>query len=414
MNVVFINHFATPPEYGVPNRTFYMAKELAKQGHNVTVVAAANTHKRTSKIEQKFDIFSEYIEDVQFLFLPNVSLGIGRISRALSMFIFVISLMIFRRKVQEIAKPNVIIEATTYILPIFSSAWIARKSHAKLIYEVRDLWPASPIEISGKSKYHPLFLFIAIAQKYALKNADAVVSTLRYADEYFTQNVCPPKSFFHIQNGIDGDYYNQTTETKGKTFYKIKQIKDAFKGCVGYTGSFGDANGIQTLLGAAYELEKIDVAIVLVGRGTRKGEFEKFAKMHNLSNIYIFDAVPKDEIVAITKLFDIGYSGGVKRQVHHYGISPNKVFDYMMSAIPMLLCYDTKDNFLEDIGCSIVVREPSAEFVFREIINFFNLEYEQRLAMGRKGRDAAMKLYEYSILARSYSDVFKYLTDKTA
>ena len=247
-----------------------------------------------------------------------------------------------------------------------------------------------------------------------MKNADAVVSTLRYADEYFTQNVYPPKSFFHIQNGIDGDYYNQTTETKGKTFYKIKQIKDAFKGCVGYTGSFGDANGIQTLLGAAYELEKIDVAIVLVGRGTRKAEFEKFAKMHNLSNIYIFDAVPKDEIVAITKLFDIGYSGGVKRQVHHYGISPNKVFDYMMSAIPMLLCYDTKDNFLEDIGCSIVVREPSAEFVFREIINFFNLEYEQRSAMGRKGRDAAMKLYEYSILARSYSDVFKYLIDKTA
>jgi glycosyltransferase involved in cell wall biosynthesis len=390
-----------------------MAKALANSGYNVTVVAASTTHKRSIKKNKPLRLKFESHDSVKFIFLPAGRLDAGRTSRAVSMLMFVLSLMIFSRKILKIAKPNIVIEATTYILPIFSSAWIAKKSKAKLIYEVRDLWPASPIEISGKSKHHPFFIIIALAQRYAVKYADSVVSTLRYADQYFTQNVLKPNSFFHIQNGIDLDFFEKKTEKKGKTFHEIHEIKQNYKGCVGYTGSFGDANGIQTLLGSAPELAKEKLAIVLVGRGIRKLEFENYVALHKLTNVFIFDAVSKNEIAPITKLFDIGYSGGVKRLVHDYGISPNKVFDYMMAGVPLLLCYNTRDNFLEEIGCCVTVRNPDASSVSSALKAFFNTDAKQRKIMGLKGREAVMSNYEYKTLAQSYADVFNSLAKGT-
>lgn len=405
MNFLFINHHANAPEYGNPYRTYFMAKALVRLGHKVIVVASGYSHVRLKQPPKSSGITREVHEGITYLFLPAIGSGTSLLSRVTSIFGFVWSLARYRKAIEAEAKPVVVVEGTTYILPILISSRIARAAGAKLIYEVRDLWPASPIEISGKSKYHPFFLLIGWVQKYALRHADCVVSTLRFADQYFAEEVVVPKMFAHIQNGVDADQYAAQNTVEGDTFRTVTDIKARYAGVVGYTGGFGAANAVQSLLGAAEELARHDIAVVLVGKGPRRAEFEAFVAAHGLSNVYIFDAVPKAEVIPITKTFDLAFSGGVNRGVHHYGISPNKVFDYMMSETPILMGYNTQDDFAERSGCGITVRHPTGETVARAVLEFFNRSDEEKRQMGQNGRKAVLEQYEYQILAQALLDV---------
>ena len=46
MNILYINHYAGGPEYGMAFRPHYLAKEWKKMGHNVTIVGASYSHLR--------------------------------------------------------------------------------------------------------------------------------------------------------------------------------------------------------------------------------------------------------------------------------------------------------------------------------------------------------------------------------
>jgi len=409
MNFLFISHYANAPAHGNPYRTYYFSKALVRLGHKVTIVAAATSHLRLKQPLKTKGIRQEEHDGITYLFLPSFSAGTGQIARVLNIMGFMLSYLFYKKSILKSANPDVVVEHTTYILPIFITTWISKKAKAILIFEVRDLWPASPIEISGKSKYHPFFQLINWAQYHALKRADCVVSTLRYADQYYAEHFISPKAFAHIQNGVDADLYLPENMYEGETFRLIQNIKMQHSGCVGYTGGFGPANGLEGLLKAANKLAEEDIAIILVGKGPRRTEFDAFVASEALSNVYIFDAVPKAEIIPITQAFDLAFGGGVNRKIHRYGISPNKIFDYMLSETPILICYNTQDNFLVDAGCGLLVENPLPSSIATAVSRFFGMSAAERIEMGKNGRKAALEKYEYQVLTQSFLDVVENL-----
>jgi hypothetical protein len=47
LNIVYINHYAGSPAYGMEYRCHYLAREWVRSGHRVTIVAAAHSHVRS-------------------------------------------------------------------------------------------------------------------------------------------------------------------------------------------------------------------------------------------------------------------------------------------------------------------------------------------------------------------------------
>ncbi|MFD2270333.1 glycosyltransferase [Undibacterium arcticum] len=100
-------------------------------------------------------------------------------------------------------KPDVVIASSTYPMDIWPARRIAKLAQAKLVYEVHDLWPLSPMELGGMSKWHPFIMLVQAAEDYAYRHADVVISMLPKVQEYMQSRGLAPHKLHIVPNGID-------------------------------------------------------------------------------------------------------------------------------------------------------------------------------------------------------------------
>ena len=160
MNILLLNHYAGSPEMGMEFRPYYFAREWVKMGHSVKIVAGDFSHLRTKQPEVKRDFQKEIIDGIEYRWVKTGNYKGNGIQRALSMFRFVGKLFIHSSKIAKVWKPDIVIASSTYPLDTYPAQRIAKKAKAKLIHEVHDMWPITPIEIGGMSKYHPFVMIL--------------------------------------------------------------------------------------------------------------------------------------------------------------------------------------------------------------------------------------------------------------
>jgi len=102
-----------------------------------------------------------------------------------------------------------------------------------------------------------------------------------------------------------------------------------------YTGAHGPANGLQLLLDAAAAAGD-SADIVLVGDGVSRPGLIQRAREMGLTNVRFLDPIPKSEIPDLLCAADVGVHCLADVPLFHYGVSPNKVFDYMAAGKPVL------------------------------------------------------------------------------
>lgn len=156
MIIIYINHYAGSPDMGMEFRPYYLAREWVKMGHKVTIIAGDYSHLRIRNPKVSDDFQKECIDGIEYLWLKTGSYDGNGVSRALSMFRFVYKL---RKKAGLLArqyKPDVIITSSTYPLDTYAGQKIRKKSGAKLIHEVHDMWPITLIELGGMKRTNPI------------------------------------------------------------------------------------------------------------------------------------------------------------------------------------------------------------------------------------------------------------------
>ena len=88
------------------------------------------------------------------------------------MFRFVGKLWRHAGKMARKWKPDVVITSSTYPLDTYAGRRIAKRSGARLIHEVHDLWPLTLTEVGGISRHHPFVLLLQMAEKWGITVID--------------------------------------------------------------------------------------------------------------------------------------------------------------------------------------------------------------------------------------------------
>ncbi len=402
MRILYIDHYVGSLRHGMEFRPYYIAREWVRLGHHVTMVGASHAHVRSRQPETHGPVTEETIDGIDYRWLQTPAYEGNGGQRVRNMLSFVRALYGQRNRfVSE--RPDVVIASSTYPWDIYPARSIARRAGARLVFELHDLWPMSPQEIGGLSRWHPFIMAIQHGEDYACRHADAIVSILPHADRHLLTRGMPAERYHHVPNGIDfGEWDTDYRAPPNAATALAEQLRAQGRLVIGYAGSHSPGNALDTLLDLAAAIDDLPVSIVLVGGGPSKPGLIEAARQRGLAHLHFTDPVPKADVPDTLRAFDALYYGLIPSPLYRFGVSANKLFDYMAAGRPIIQSNNASNDLVGEAGCGFSVGPndvPALTSVMRKLLA---LSPAERQAMGERGERFVRKHHDHRILAKHF------------
>ncbi len=398
MNILLINHYAGNPELGMEFRPYYLAREWVRAGNKVRIIGGSFSHLR----KQQPTADEETVEGIEYRWIPLKPYkgnGLGRIK---SIFDFVRKLWFGYQKYLGDFNPDVVIASSTYPLDIYPAHKIAKHFGAKLVYEVHDLWPLSPMELGGYSKNHPFIRVMQAAEDYCYKHSDKVVSLLPNAWEHMVERGMQPSKFVYIPNGYVAEEWDKPAEAPAEITELIRKQKESGMFVVMYAGGHAISNALDFFLDAMKSLKDSNVTAVLIGNGQEKANLQRIAAEEGVENVIFCTPVPKKCIPGVLALADCLYIGWRKNSLYRFGICPNKLLDYMMSGKPIIHSVEAPNDWVKDGNCGLSVEAENAEALSKALNEMSGKSVDELRQLGNNGRTFCRATFNYKDLADKF------------
>jgi glycosyltransferase involved in cell wall biosynthesis len=399
----FISKYAVTPEFGNPNRQYFISKYIAKKGFYVTLISSQSSN---IKIHKEFtgDFYFTEADNFKHFLLKGPKINLGFSFRRLWSWIFfewsVLKLTLFGTRLN---KPDVVIVSSLSLLTLCSGILLKWRYNAKLIVEIRDIWPLTVIEIGAFKKYNPLIVILGIIEKIGYKYCDAIVGTMPNLKEHVTSIIKKNIPVYCIPQGYDNEIFNHSiSESTQNKIFSIRD--DTFN--VAYAGTFGNANNIDLILETAQIFLKNknkNVHFYLIGDGPLKNNFTR--QSLNLTNVTFMESVPPKDLPNFLKNFHLLLCPVMNHSIYRFGISPNKIIDYMRSGRPILISYNGYPSFIHSEEYIFTSKAENAELFASKILEVKNIDKLKLDLMGAKGKEIVEKYYTFDFLSGKYIDI---------
>lgn len=403
MNILILNHYAGSPQHGMEFRHYNFAQEWIREGHKVMIVAGSYSHLRQHNEEVKGFSEKKILNGVEYYWLNTPKYNGNGIKRVLSMFTFVIKGILSAWKIKKDFSPDVVVASSTYPLDIFAAKFIASRTGAKLVFEVHDIWPLTPMELGGMSATHPFIRALQIAEDKAYKDSDFIVSMLPCAKQHMISRGMEARKYNYIPNGVDvngwGENACEIPELHRTTIEELK-LKNKF--IVGYTGGHAISNALETIVYASEIIQSTNVAIVLVGDGVEKVRLQKLVVEKAIDNVFFLPSISKDAIPNLLGYFDACLISWTRSSLYRFGVSPNKIFDYMMAKKPIIQSIDAGNDMVLDANCGISIPPELPEAMADALITLSKKTPENLQLLGNNGYEYVTDAHDISKLADSF------------
>lgn len=392
-----INEYAGSPHNGMEFRHYYLAKHLAKLSYNVIIISASFSHLFIKLPKCNNIISREKIDGVQYFWIKVINYrNSTNKKRVLKWIQF--SLKLFLLNLVDIPNPDYILLSPMATFPVVPSYLLSKLKKAKFLIEIKDIWPLSVVELGNYSENNPLVSILRSFELFGIKHANSIISNLPNYGQYLSENGIN-KEFHYIPNGISLD----DTMLNENLSEDIKEMIPQSKFIVAYAGTIGLANGLEYLIEAAKFLQWSNIIIIIIGEGANKKELIKQAG--SLNNVLFLPVIPKRQIQSALMNFDVCYIGWRKKKIYQYGISANKIFDYMYAGRPILQSIDSKFNIVEQAHCGICVESENSKAIANGILELYEMPKNELERLGQNGKEYVLKYHTYEVLAKQFKEV---------
>ena len=396
MNILLINHYAGSPALGMEFRPYYLAREWVRLGHRVQIVAADFSHVRATQPPAGDSI----VDGIRYRFYKTPAYAGNGLGRVKNIWAFLRQVWADTPRLLREARPDVVIASSTYPMDIWVARRLARQAGARLVYEVHDLWPLSPIELSGMSPRHPFIRLCQAAEDAAYRDADVVVSMLPKVQGHMAGRGLDLKKLHVVPNGISLDEWSaEPPPLRDDVASALTAAAQGQGTVVGYAGSMGEPNALDVLLDAAALLRDEPLRFVLVGGGHLQAHLAARVQAEGLKHVTLLPSIPKAQVPAFLAQVHIAYIGWQRVPLYRFGIAPNKLMDYMMARCTVLHSVEAGNDPVAEAGCGLTVPPQDALAVAAGLRRLAALPAAERGAMGERGRAYVQAHHTYPVLA---------------
>ena len=302
----------------------------------------------------------------------------------------------------ELPNPDVVIVSSLSLLTVFNGYWLKCKYGCKLIFEVRDIWPLTIIEEGGFSSWNPFVMMLAWAEKFGYRHADIIVGTMPNLAEHVTTVMGRPMNCECVPFGYDPCLYAQQEVLPDE--YVSRHIPRG-KFIIGYAGTIGLTNALEPLIDCAIAMKDNErVHFLLLGDGDLLETYK--AQVKGLSNISFAPKVNKAQVQAVLDHCQILYFSVKDSLVWHYGLSLNKLIDYMMAAKPILASYNGYPSMVNEAQCGRFIPATDVTALKKAIYEYAQMTTDQLNSIGQKAKVWLMHNRPYEKIALEYCKLF--------
>ncbi|HMB62418.1 MAG TPA: glycosyltransferase family 4 protein [Eudoraea sp.] len=408
--VWIINQYITTPEIeGDGYRHYYIAKHLKEQRSKFKLFLITSSFAHAPYRHNKFRGLYKYVnKGIPTLILKGNKYGDSDgFGRMINWIVYCVVLCILpfisRRK---LPKPDIIVLSSIPLLPIVNIVFFKLLyPRCKFIFEIRDIWPLSAIELGNYSEKNFFIKVLQYLEKLAYKKADLIISVVPKADIHIREVLGHDHFVFRwITNGfeIPGNK-GSIGEASSKNEFDFPA--DTFK--IGYAGSLVLANPLDTVIRVVGDLEAKNIHLYILGDGPERKRYEKLSE--GFKNIHFLGRVPKIMVDEFNAKMDVLFMGkGTNRtNLYNYGTSQLKTFDYFYAKKPIIQALSSDENPVTYARAGYVV-PPEDEHMMREKIEYFqNLSEDERAAYGIRGYDYLLANCTYDHITALYESAFK-------
>jgi glycosyltransferase involved in cell wall biosynthesis len=359
-------------------RHYELSRYLADRGHRVTVLAGQVSYLTGKRGSRRGWVFKEQAEDGLEIWrcfsLPGWHLSF--VSRTLSFISFSISSFLIGLRVTDV---NLVWGTSPPILQGATALVLARLKRAKFLFEVRDLWPRFAVAVGVLSS--PILIRASEwLERVLYGKADRVVVNSPGFIEHVKDRGA--RNIELVPNAVDIGMFD--AKATGSSYRRAHGLEGKF--VVMYAGAHGMSNDLQVVLQAAGRLVHYDgIVFALVGDGKEKPALQREAERLGLKNLMFMPPVSKSEMPNVLAAADACIA--ILKPLNVYKTTyPNKVFDYMAAAKPVILAIDgAVRQVVEDAGAGLFCPPGDPEALAQAVLE---LVFDRRRGerMGKAGR----------------------------
>ena len=391
-SIWIISQNSGTPKKGGVQRHFFFSKIFNENELRTTIIANSNNHLLKTPLKRGLQKW----EGVDFCGIPTLFKFSSGIFRFLQMIEF--GFRCFLLPFSKLPKPDVIILSSMSIFPLPAVLFLKNWYRIPFIFEVRDLWPLTPIHMKKISQWNPMILLISILEKMAYRKADKIVTTLAGSDTYINSVTNEPQKLEWIANGVPESFI--------KNKFSISPNKSTLKKLVlTYGGSFGLANALDPLISLLENQKELSQKIQfnLIGSGYLKEKYK--LRLSQLDNVYFAEKMNREEFMEKLMESDMAFISWMDLpELYQYGVSAQKYYDYMAAGIPILSAQNGINDPVRQSNCGIIV-ENKSDTIKKGINQFLSMSESERKKMGEKGK-TYVKAFTYEELAKKYIQLF--------
>ncbi len=396
-SIWFLSKYASPPGSQGGHRGISLTTEFVKAGHLAAVITSSANHfadfpdDRWTAVENHFQkaCFNGVTMLVHNTVRYRRTASLGRI---MSWLHFEWGLL--RLPTHHLVAPTHLIVSSLSLLTILNGCRLARKFRAKLVFEIRDIWPLTLQTELGLSRRNFLVAILSAIEKFGYQKSAAVVGTMPNLEEHVRAVAGVQPRVETIPLGIDEDLMSLLPKF-------LPPPKRESSTIVGYSGSVGRTNSLDVLLDAARQIgEGQHIEFHFWGAGDLLEKYKK--EFASCSHIRFHGRVPRKELFHEVARAHVLFLATDTSAIWRYGQSLNKLLEYMLLGRPIIASYSGFQSMINEADCGIFLPAGDSRALAGALKDFHSLPSAELERLGRAGREWVLSKRTYSQLSMKY------------
>jgi glycosyltransferase involved in cell wall biosynthesis len=389
--VWIVNHYAAAPDMPAGTRHFELGRSLAARGDRVTIFAAGRSHLTGSdeRLAGARLYRSQWYDGVHFVWLRTSPYLGNTWRRQVNMLSFVAVFLVVQTRW---ARPDVVIGSTVHPFAAFA-AWLAsRLRGARFIFEIRDLWPQTLVDLGAMRPGSSGERLLRTLEAFLVRRASVVITLLPGMRDYLAERGLPRDHVVYVPNGVNLAAADAKLPLEGSpevraALAELQRLREQGRFVLAYVGTFGRVNRVDVVIRAAAIAEKQApgrVGVLLVGDGPERAAL--LPLVADTAPVVFGPSVPKTFVHTILRAVDATIVHVTRNPVYRYGISFNKLFEYMAAEHPVVFACASDYDPVAISGAGVTVPPDDPEGLAGAFLALADATPDARTRMGLAGR----------------------------